>query len=136
MTGTEAGGGESISLTYDINGNMITRTIDGLTTQLYYNWDNKLRSAAVTDADTVDIVYDPDGNRVSRTVTGPDDRTTKRKYIVDIAGSLPVILAEIDTNTGSLKRSYIYAGPQPIAFCNGDWRAAGARYYYLHDREK
>jgi len=33
-----------------------------------------------------------------------------------------------------MDRSYIYAGAQPIAFYDGDWRSDGTRYYYMHDR--
>jgi len=59
-------------------------------------------------------------------------QSVKRRYIVDIAGKLPIILCVIDADGGSLERSYIYAGAQPIAFYEGDY--TDPAYIYLHDR--
>jgi len=58
--------------------------------------------------------------------------TTNQRFIVDIAGRLPTILCVIDADDGSLERSYIYAGAQPIAFYEGDY--TDPAYFYLHDR--
>jgi len=61
-----------------------------------------------------------------------DSVTTNQRFIVDIAGKLPIILCVIDADDGSLERSYIYAGAQPIAFYEGDY--TDPAYFYLHDR--
>ena len=45
---------------------------------------------------------------------------------------MPTILCVIDGDDGSLKRSYIYSGAQPIAFYEGDY--TDPAYIYLHDR--
>jgi len=54
-----------------------------------------------------------------------------RKYIVDIAGGLPVILLEIDPTDMSVKKGYIYANSQILAQYDG---GSASRYYFLHDR--
>jgi len=64
---------------------------------------------------------------------GFGQNTKNQRFIVDIAGKLPIILCVIDADDGSLKRSYIYAASaQPIAFYEGDW--TDPAYFYLHDR--
>jgi len=55
-----------------------------------------------------------------------------QRFIVDIAGRLPIILCVIDADDSSLERSYIYAGAQPIGFYEGDY--TDPAYIYLHDR--
>ena len=45
---------------------------------------------------------------------------------------MPIILCVIDADDGSLERSYIYAGAQPIAFYEGS--NDDPNYFYLHDR--
>jgi hypothetical protein len=45
---------------------------------------------------------------------------TGARYIVDIAGALPVILCEIDDSNGSLKSSYIYANGRTFCQYNPD----------------
>ena len=111
---------------YDKNGNMI----DGVSSTLVYNWDNKLRSAA-KGADTISLKYDPLGNRIWKQVND-GQTTTTRKYIVDIVPDLPVILMKIDTADSSIKKTYIYANSQLLAQHNGNHTAD--RYFYLHDR--
>jgi len=118
---------------YDKNGNMI----DGVSSTLVYNWDNKLRSAA-KGADTISLKYDPLGNRIWKQVN--DGQTTTRKYIVDIVGDLPVILMEIEpgadesfgTEDDSIAKTYIYANSQILAQHDGGHTTD--RYFYLHDR--
>ena len=96
-----------------------------------YNWSGKLRSATFGATDEISLKYDPMGNRVYKT-SKVGQNTTKQRFIVDIAGKLPTILCVIDADDGSLERSYIYAGAQPIAFYEGDW--SDPAYFYLHDR--
>jgi len=74
---------------------------------------------------------DPDGNRIWKEST-VSSQTDERKYIVDVVGKLPVILMEIDPESGSIVKSYIHANAQIFAKRNGG--QAGTRYFYLHDR--
>jgi RHS repeat-associated protein len=105
-------------------------------TTLSYNWDNKLRTGQVDANNFINLRYDPAGNRIhkSSTVAG---QTTDRKYIVDIAGDLPVILMELELDANSLyqvEKAYIYANSQPLTQIAGDDPATDPRYFYLHDR--
>jgi RHS repeat-associated protein len=65
------------------------------------------------------------GNRVYKasSVAG------NRRYIVDIASGLPVILMEIDDSNGSITNKYYYANAQILRQAN----SAGS-YFYIHDR--
>ncbi|MFA5293666.1 MAG: hypothetical protein WC496_11635 [Phycisphaerae bacterium] len=85
----------SNNISYDENGNLKTEN-SGLSTQNYeYNWDNKLRSAAI-GANSISIKYDPAGNRVYKSSVSSVS-SVARKYIVDVVGDLPVILLELET---------------------------------------
>jgi RHS repeat-associated protein len=57
---------------------------------------------------------------------------TERKYIVDIAGELPIILMEIEPASGNIMKTYIYAHSEVLAQHDGPHTAA--KYFYLHDR--
>jgi RHS repeat-associated protein len=92
-----------------------------------YNWDNKLRQVKQDDSTIMSVKYDPDGNRIFK----DSGETGQRKYIVDIAADLPVILIELN-NSGDIVKTYIYANSQIIAQHTGDHEAD--RYFYLHDR--
>jgi len=118
-------GGENFDLDWDLNGQMTNLPYSGITTQLVWNWDGKLRSGT-KGTDTIELRYDPLGNRVSKTVN-----ESERKYIIDISGKLPVILMELN-NSGGIEKTYIYANSQIIAQHTGDHTAD--RYFYLHDR--
>jgi len=116
-----------VTLTWDENGNMKT----GVSTSLAYNWDSRLRSGQKGN-DSIALKYDPDGNRIRKqsVVSG---QTTRRRYVVDIVGNLPVILMELDSaDSDSIKKIYIYANNQIVAQHNGNHNAD--RYFYLHDR--
>ena len=58
-----------------------------------------------------------------------------QKFIVDIAGKLPTIIAEY-TDPNSFTNSYIYADAQILVQYahSGDPNAADDKYYYVHDR--
>lgn len=59
-----------------------------------------------------DLKYDHDGNRLFKDST----EVEKRKYIVDIAGDLPVILMELDSaDNMDIMKKYIYAHGQVLA---------------------
>ena len=120
---------DSTNLAWDENGNLILSSHESQATSHEYNWDGKLRSAA-KGSTTIGLKYDPDGNRIRKqTISGS---TTTRKYIVDIAGNLPVILMELDATDYTVKKTYIYANSQILAQHDGDTSAQ--RYFYLHDR--
>jgi len=117
-------------LTWDSNGRMIA----GVTSSLTYNHDGKLQSGSAAGV-TVDLKYDPDGNRIYREVTsGPT--TTKRKYVIDTEGDLPVVLLEINPDisdpNGCIVKTYLYAGTDTIAQHDGFY--ADDKYFYLSDR--
>lgn len=61
-------------------------------------------------------------------MTDPNDT---RKYIVDIAGDLPVILMELDENEDIVK-SYIYENSRIIVQRDGGQTAN--EYFYVKDR--
>jgi RHS repeat-associated protein len=107
--------------------------IEGVTSSLTYNWEGKLQSGSAGGV-TVALKYNPDGNRIYREVT--NGATTKRKYIVDTEGALPVILLEIDSDISdpndAIRKTYIYANDQVIAQHDGFYSADA--YFYLHDR--
>jgi RHS repeat-associated protein len=115
-------------LTWDYNGQLTESVI----ASLEYNWSGKLRKAKIGGSDVIkSLKYDPMGNRVYKEIPGSPD--VKRKYIVDVAGRLPVILLVMDAgNDNSVERSYVYAGAQPITFYEGDY--TDPAYIYLHDR--
>ena len=71
-----------------------------------YNWDGKLRNAAI-GSDSIELKYDPMGNRVYKTST----INGNKRYIVDIAGGLPVILSEFDPGESDPDRSLKKAFP-------------------------
>ncbi len=106
MTG--ASGGDSFSLDWDENGNMKVGVVSEST--LVYNWDGKLRNANY-DAKLIKLRYDPMGNRIWKY----SSEAGTRKHIVDIAGDLPVILLELDTeNSNSIEKTYLYANGQVL----------------------
>ena len=115
---------EGDTLTWNENGQLT----EGLSATLtfIYNWDGKL-SKAYLDSNNIHLKYDPMGNRVwkNSTVNG------ERKYIVDIAGRLPVILMELDGDE-NIKKSYIYENSRIIAQRDGDYE--DDRYFYVNDR--
>jgi len=120
--------GESFTLNWDESGQLKNIPYTGTTTALVYNWDGKLRKAAI-DGNSIELKYDPAGNRIytDSSVNG------ERKYIVDIIGDLPVILMELDPNNGmNIEKTYIYANGQILAQHDGDY--TDSRYFYLHDR--
>jgi len=115
---------DGTNLNWDENGQL---TAGASAETLSYNWDGKLRSAA-KGTKTISLKYDPMGNRIFKSST-VDSVTTDRKYIIDIVGSLPVILLELEGST--VKKKYVYANSQILSQYDGD---TSSWYYYLHDR--
>jgi RHS repeat-associated protein len=88
--------------TYDLNGNLATKTDSAGTTTYSYDYDNRLVSVT-SPSGTVTYEYDADGARVSSTTSAG-----KVKYLVDTNRSLSQVLAEYKTD-GALIASYVYA---------------------------
>ncbi len=110
----------SDSLSWDDNGRLTT----SISASIVYNWDGKLQSAT-SGSDSISCKYDPHGNRIykSSTVSG------SQKYILDVSGKLPVVLAIVDANDNSVDNKFFYANSQVIS------QQIGAnKYFYLHDR--
>ena len=98
------------SYSYDANGNMITRTVNGQTFNFGYDAENRLVS--VSGAATASFVYDGDGNRVQSIIGGTTTIFVGNYY--EVTGS-------------SITKNY-YAGTQLIAT-----RKGGALSYLLSD---
>jgi RHS repeat-associated protein len=134
-----ASDGETFSLDYDENGNLIYSSHESPATSYEYNWDNKLRSAEIGST-SIGLKYDPLGNRIYKN----SSEAGARKYIVDVSGRLPTILCEIDPcdasdPNGSLKYSYIYTpGGQILAQqaynAGAEPNEPNDLYFYIHDR--
>lgn len=102
-----ASGAESFTLDYNKNGNMT----DGVSVDFVYNWDKKLRSAAI-GSDSIALKYGPMGNRIWKEYDDGQN-TTRRKYIVDIVGELPTTLLEMaPDNQNNIEKTYIYDTPE------------------------
>ena len=125
-----ASGGENFDLDWDDNGQLtLNDQTTGDDTSLTWNWDNKLRSAQ-KGSNSISLRYDPWGNRIKKTSSA----SGTRKYIVDIAADLPVILLELEGS--SIKKTYIYGNSQILAQHDGDASTTPPAdiYFYLHDR--
>jgi len=83
---------------------------------------------------TMAFKYDPEGNRIAQRVTNASG-TTRRKYIVDTASSLPTILIELDPdNSNQVVKSYLYDNNSQILIQYDGSMAGGDKYFYLADR--
>lgn len=111
------------TLTWDDNGSMTA----GVGVSITRNADNRIQSATA-GSDSIDCVYDDKGRMVYKTSTVGGTPSTE-KYILDIVGEYPVILAVIDTNDGSVDKKYFHAGGQTLMQQIGT-----SKYFYLHDR--
>lgn len=117
-------------LNWDDNGRLKT----SLTASLVYNWDGKLRSAT-SGSNSLSCKYDPDGNRIYKNSTADGSQ----KYIVDIAGELPVVLLAVnnDPNVQMGDYAFYYANAQILAqhaHTNPADPNFYVTYFYLHDR--
>jgi len=110
-------------LTWNENGQLVQK----MRGSFEYNWDGKLRQAYVRE-DSISFKYDPMGNRVYK-FSNMGSQIKTRRYIVDIAGGLPVILCEIDPTDSSLTKAYYYANAQILRQDNSK-----GSFYYVHDR--
>ncbi|MCI0690200.1 MAG: hypothetical protein L0Y54_23625, partial [Sporichthyaceae bacterium] len=69
-----SGGGRSETYSYDQAGQMVSRTVSGVTTSYAWDAQHRLASATVAGSGTTSMVYDADGQRLIRTL--PDGSKT------------------------------------------------------------
>ena len=115
---TSAGAGYG----WDSNGNLQTR--DATT----YGWDleNRLTSVTRADGTFLETTYDSDGNRVQTTLTAPSGTVTTVDYLVDTAGFLSHVVAEVAS--GSTQTIYTRAGDQLLGLNRPG--SGTSRYYH------
>ena len=110
------------TFTYDGNGNRITATGGGVTTNYTYNAMDRL--TRVADGTNTDIyTYNGDGDRIASSRNGSETR-----YVLNTSGSMPHVLADMDSSATSL-RCYIYANGLLYSIDTGD----NSRHYYHYD---
>ena len=98
---------------YDANGNMTTRTEDGITYHQTFNPENKLESVNWSDNSgnhSVTFTYDGDGNRLLKTQ----------------AGVTTVYIGNYYEKTGSAVTKYYYFGGQRVAMRD----SSGVKYFH------
>jgi len=109
-----------ISLDYDPNGSLTTKTEAGQTTTYLYNLDNRLSEVKDnSNATLATYYYDPFGRRLWKDVAG-----TRTTFMYANAG----MVAEMD-NTGAIIRSYGYA-PQANYGASPLYQRSGTEYSY------
>lgn len=107
---------------YDANGNLISRTVGGVTTTFTYDAEDRL-VAQTTGGSTVTHVYDGQGYRIARIDNGVETR-----YVLDRGRSMSHVLCETDA-TGTITAYYIH-GLQLVARIGAD---GSQRYYHTND---
>ncbi len=110
-----------VTFQYDENGNLVSKTEDGNTTNYIYDYDNRLVQVTI-GGDVYQYKYDVFGNRVAKIKNGETTR-----YFIDINRLLPAVLAEAD-QYGNIQANYIY-GLGLISRIDDWWDAL----YYHYD---
>lgn len=104
---------------YDNNGNLTSRTVNGVTANFSYDFENRLISQS-TDSSMVQHIYDSLGNRIARIQNGVTTR-----YILDYGRDMSHVLCETDVD-GRITAYYIH-GTQIVGRIGID---GSARYYH------
>ena len=107
--------GLGVSLGYDANGNMTTRTVFGNISTLVYNYENQLTT--VSGATSGSFSYDGDGKRVKGTVGGVTTAYVGNYFEWTSAGST----------------AYYYAGGQRIAMRRAGYTSDNGLFWLLGD---
>jgi RHS repeat-associated protein len=110
---------EPASYSYDNNGNLIGRTVNGVATTFDYDFENRLVSQT-TNGSTVQHIYDGRGNRIARI-----DNGTATRYVLDYGRDMSHVLCETD-GSGEITAYYIH-GPQIAGRIGTD---GSVRYYH------
>jgi RHS repeat-associated protein len=107
---------------WDANGNLTTKAGEAT-----YAWDheNRLIRVELANGTVVEHQYDADGNRVFTRTTPPGGSPTTTKFLVDTAGGLSHVVAEVD-EAGALGTTYVRADDELAALL----RTTGARFYH------
>ncbi|MFZ0035171.1 MAG: RHS repeat-associated core domain-containing protein, partial [Sedimentisphaerales bacterium] len=107
------------SYNYDNNGNLISRTVSGTTTNFGYDPENRLISQS-TGGSNVQHIYDSRGNRIARV-----QNSITTRYVLDYSRAMSNVLCETD-GTGNITAYYIH-GPQLVGRIGTDGLI---RYYH------
>ncbi|MBU0640926.1 MAG: hypothetical protein KKB50_18845 [Planctomycetes bacterium] len=110
---------------YDANGNLISRTVNGVTTTFTYDPEDRLISQT-TGTNAVQHVYDGQSYRIARIENGVATR-----YVLDRGRSMSHVLCETDA-AGNIIAYYIH-GPQLVARVAVEGRAEVPQYYHTND---
>lgn len=89
------------TFTYDKNGNLQSKFLEGGLTFFSWNYNNMLTKVTSSGASAL-YTYDALGNRVART-----ENSVETRYVVDPSGTLSRVLAETDS-TGNVTSYYVY----------------------------
>lgn len=108
------------TMTYDADGNMLTKSGNGLSQSFTWNSANQLTSAT-TNGSAVRFWYDGQGRRVRKSTAA------KTLDYIYAGGQL---LAEVDSATGAIERAYSY---YPGVDAPHSVTQGGSTYYYVRD---
>lgn len=107
---------------HDPNGNLLSRTLNGVTTNFSYDVEDRLVFQA-TGGNTTQHVYDGDGNRIARI-----EGSAATNYVLDRGRSMSHVLCETDI-FGHIVAYYIH-GPELVGRIGSGW---SQRYYHTND---
>jgi len=105
------------SFSYDENGNLLSYTVNGITTSLDYDLSDALTKATI-GADAYNYTYDAEGNRVA---------VNSKRYLIDNVMGLSKPLAEMDSNN-AISKYYIWTNGLGYSV-----DASGEVLVYLYD---
>ena len=97
---------------WDANGNLTSHDEAGYT----WDQDNRLTSLTLADGSLVEMTYDADGHRVRSAFTPPGKPTATVDYLVDTAGLLSHVVAEVVA--GVVETAYVRSNDELL----GLWR--------------
>ncbi|MBI2567764.1 MAG: RHS repeat-associated core domain-containing protein, partial [Candidatus Schekmanbacteria bacterium] len=102
---------------WNVDGQLISQAGDAAAS---YQWDfdGRLVKATLADGTVVEHDYDADGNRVTTWLTVPGGPTTETHYLVDPAGELSHVVAELDA-AGNPTARYVRASDELLAVVRG-----------------
>ncbi len=111
------------TLTYDNNGNQTKKTNTQGSTNFLYNFENRLTKYTPPAGSSTTYTYDGNQNRLAKVVG-----STTTRFVTDISGNLPNVLAETNSYN-SITKSYIYGN----GLISQGTTSTSSRNYYLED---